>query len=338
MPQQLSIIQKLRIVSKIEDGWSIRLLAEEFNVNKNTILKIKRKWENEGTVERKVGTGRPRKTSEEQDTTLVNYLRNHPFDNASKAKFETNFPASVRTALRRVKKSDLKNCAAAKKYQLTEEKKQGRLIFALNHLLNDADFWRNVIFSDEKIFQSHNDGGIRVYRPPRSRFNENYIAPNDRSGRFSVNVWAWMSMEGLGVCWNIDGRLNSRKYLEILDNVMLPSVRQRFPDDNFIFQHDNCSVHTANCVRSYLDENNVEVLPWAAKSPDMNPLENIWGIMVTKMQKQNVIPLNKNHLWSLIEETWESLAESHNLTTNLIDSMPRRMQEVINNNGTMTRY
>ncbi|KAJ8914012.1 hypothetical protein NQ315_012035 [Exocentrus adspersus] len=63
--------------------------------------------------------------------------------------------------------------------------------------------------------------------------------PNASSGRFSVNVWGWISVEGPGVCWQIDGRLTGENYVNILDNVMLPSVQQIFPD-NFVFQHVYC--------------------------------------------------------------------------------------------------
>lgn len=200
MPRQLSNFEKLQIISKIDAGWSVRILAEEYNRSKTTIQNLKERWDNEQTVERRRGTGRSSITNEQQDANLVNFVRDHPFDCARRAKVETNFPASVTTALRRIRKTELKNCAAEKKYKLSQENKQGRIIFALNYLLNDVvNFWGRVIFSDEKVVQSYHYGHIRVYRPPRSRYEEKYISPSDKSGRFSVNVWAWMYRGGLGV-------------------------------------------------------------------------------------------------------------------------------------------
>ncbi|KAJ8942743.1 hypothetical protein NQ318_007910 [Aromia moschata] len=92
------------------------------------------------------------------------------------------------------------------------------------------------MFSDEKTFQSSKNGRLPVYRSTNTRFEENYTLSTTNSGRFSVNVWAWISVHDPGVCWQIAGRLTSAHYTNILENVMLPSARQVFPE-NFGFQH-----------------------------------------------------------------------------------------------------
>lgn len=131
----------------------------------------------------------------------------------------------------------------------------------------------------------------------------------------------------LRMYWRIEGRLNARNYLNTLD-VMLPPVREIFPSRNFIFQHDNCSLHTAHRVRDYLVENNIET------RPDINIIENV----TNKLQKLNVFPQNRENVLNFIKETWESLAENENLSINLINLVFGRLQEIINDNGAMTSY
>ena len=40
-------------------------------------------------------------------------------------------------------------------------------------------------------------------------------------------------------------------------------------------QHDNARPHVARICRQFLNRNNVNILPWPAVSPDMNPIEHI---------------------------------------------------------------
>lgn len=331
--------EKCFIIAKLEEGQSIRSVARHFHHDKSTILRIKKRWEQEHTTQRKIGSGRKRISTPDQDNELINRLRQDPFASGVQAASHIDFPGSQPTVSRRVKESELRNAASAKKTILSAQQKQGRIIFCLNYVYRPLEFWKQVIFSDEKIFQSSNDGRIRVYRPRNCRFEERYVNPSNSSGRFSVHVWAWMCVHGPGVCWRVEGRFNRHSYINILENVMLPSVSQMYPENNFVFQQDNCPVHTANDVRQWFQNHNIEILPWPAYSPDVNPVENLWGLLVKRIYKRNFRAQNANELWETIHQAWEDLYENRNqLCENLINSMPRRLNAVININGAMTKY
>ena len=203
MPQ-LNLVQRAKIIAYIQDGVPIRDVAYIMHTSKNTVIKIKHRWERDGTLEKKKAAGKTRISTEDQDNALIQYLQDNPFQIARVAIEQTNFPGSRITACRRIKNSALKNCVAAKKIKLTDEHKQARIIFSLNNMVQEN--WNRVVFTDEKVFQSTFNGHTRVYRPRNTRFDEEYIANYDRSGRFSVNVWAWLSIHGLGVCWALNDR------------------------------------------------------------------------------------------------------------------------------------
>ena len=74
-----------------------------------------------------------------------------------------------------------------------------------------------------------------------------------------------LSRHELGVCWILSERFNATTYKNILENVMLPSVRHHFPENNFILQQDNCPVHNAQIIKEYFATNNVETMVWPAK-------------------------------------------------------------------------
>jgi len=65
--------------------------------------------------------------------------------------------------------------------------------FANENLNAVPNFWDDVIFSDEKVFQSSYSGQLRVYHPRGERFEEPYLQLTDRSGRLSVHIWGWIS-------------------------------------------------------------------------------------------------------------------------------------------------
>lgn len=43
-----------------------------------------------------------------------------------------------------------------------------------------------------------------------------------------------------------------------------------------ISQHDNAQPHTAKLTTTFLQKNNITILPWSSKSPDLSPNEHLW--------------------------------------------------------------
>uniref|UniRef100_V5I9M2 Transposable element Tcb1 transposase n=1 Tax=Anoplophora glabripennis TaxID=217634 RepID=V5I9M2_ANOGL len=221
---------------------------------------------------------------EDQDRALVAYLRENPFTDMRHAIEATGFPGCKNTATVRLKEQGLFNYTAPSKELLTVQHRERRLQFARNYIQQGQHFWNNVIFSDEKIFQSTNSGKVKVYRPKNQRFHPRYVCERARSGRFSVPTWAWISDAGPGVIWRVEGNLTGLQYRTILSDIMVPSVSVFHRE--FIFQHDNSPVHTSAVVRAFMEQNNINVLPWPAKSPDLNPNENLWASVMRQLNEQ----------------------------------------------------
>ena len=84
---------------------------------------------------------------------------------------------------------------------------------------------------------------------------------------------------------------------------MLPSLRALGRGAKF--QHDNDPKHTAKITSQFLSSKKVSVLPWPSMSPDLNPIEHLWGVLKRRVEEKK--PRNIQKLKQEIEEEWKSI-------------------------------
>ncbi len=147
-------------------------------------------------------------------------------------------------------------------------------------------------------------------------------------------IWAAMSSAGVGPLCFLKSTVNTAIYQEILEHFMLPSADKLYRDADFIFQQDLAPAHTAKRTKSWFNDHGVTVLDWPANSPDLNPIENLWGIVKRKMRDTR--PNNVDDLKATVKETWASIPPQQ--CHKLITSMPHRIEAVIKAKAAPTKY
>ena len=67
--------------------------------------------------------------------------------------------------------------------------------------------------------------------------------------------------------------MNQHKYINVLNQILLPDILNNFPNGGCIFQHDRAPCHKAELA--FLKNKNFSILLCPDNSPDMNPIENL---------------------------------------------------------------
>jgi len=224
----------------------------------------------------------------------------------------------------------------AKKPALTRRHREERLALTAHWIDLPLNHWRHVVFADESRFLLHRaDGRVRVRRLVGERFQDDCVEGTVVHGGGSVHVWAAMHNGGKSELVILEENVNGVRYRNILEQHLLPWVRATF-GENFAFPDDNAPPHRARVTIQFLEEEDIMTRPQPAKSPDLNPIEHLWDELQRAVDKRDVKPANLNQLSAALTEEWQELTGEK--LTNLVNSMPRRLQVGINSRGGHTRY
>jgi len=127
--------------------------------------------------------------------------------------------------------------------------------------------------------------------------------------------------------------MDAKLYEEILQD-FIPFADEYMGKGVWLLQQDGASSHTAKTVDKYLKSQKVETYRWPPRSPDLNPVENVWAILKKKVKKRNA--QTAMELENAIFEEWEQLNDDD--LGKIAGSFNLRLEKVIEAEGEIIDY
>jgi len=340
---RLGLDVKIRIVilmAKLESATAVRraLQQEKFTdipVN-STITRIYEKFCETGSVEDIFHSGRPKKYDDNHAMKVEEILNEKPKSTLTEISSLTNIS---RSSVFRLIHSELnlKSYKIQIHQKLFEEDYDRRVQTAeeLIPLLEDITLENHIFFSDEATF--HVSGYVHTQNCRIWSSEKPTIVNEYEDNTEKVNVWCAMSSDCIIGPYFFDQNVNSNNYMEMLEGYFWPIIKRKRLASKIYFQQDGAPAHYSLIVRDWLNNKLPNrwigrrgPIEWAARSPDLTPLDFfLWGYVKQKVYQHNIKSLND--LRETITNTINSI--NPDVLYNVFSEISKRMRLVIDNYG-----
>lgn len=326
--------EKLQIIKWSYGGNSIHDIVQLFPAafenrpvpNPSTISRIIKAFEEKGCVlgckcHKQNAERQPNEEHERRDTMICAIAENEPTKSTRQIALEIG--TNKETVRKVLKKNGYKSFKLSLSQQIFPHDHERRMLFCerMMEMANENfDFLSLVCFSDESTFPllgKPNSSVVRYWSTinPRKRLDYRTQYPQ------KLNVWAGMCGDHVIGPFFIDGNLTGNRYLALLQNQIVPTLR-RLLGDNFNrtwFQQDGCPAHGTAAVSNFLENTFPNRLisrqgniAWPARSPDLAPNDFFfWGFIKQKVydhrRAENLEELRQKVQWAFECVTREML-------------------------------
>ena len=337
------------------DGKSFAAIGRELEVNADTVRKIWNRYEEHGNTKSAPRSGRPTKLDNRDRRHLKRYVKKNWSNRHEPLRDITNtlnldvHPDTLRKEIQAFGLNHRKQC---RRPYLSPKQKEARLKFAEEHIHWTIEDWRRVIFTDEMGLQTGaNEGIVWVWRAPEEEYSEDCCGVTHKSGFKKIKVWGAIRYNALSKLVILkergereEGRFSGKDYMEqVMDEELFDFLASSMEElGDVLIMEDGAGYHEGAATKRR-EQYKADGIwqgwgphTWPANSPDLNPIENLWHILRSNIQKRVPRPMKKEDLVAAVQEEWAKLDMAK--VNSLIESMPRRLQAVIDAKGGSTKY
>ena len=336
--KELSEDLRQRLVCAHSKGKGYKAISKQYDVPVSTVQSIINKYKKFNTVKNLSGRGRKCKVSPKLARKICREVSNNP-RTTTKALIQSLYQAgtsvSRSTIERFLHRGGLHGRRPRKTPLLKKKHLEARLAFARGHLKQDPSFWSNILWSDETKLELFGHMDVQyVWRRKGEAYNPKNTVPTVKHGGGNIILWGCFSSSGTGNLVKVQGIMRKEDYIKILEENVKDSARKLHLGRRWKYQQDNDPKHTAKVVTKWFKDNGVNVLEWPSQSPDLNPIENLWRELKTRVMARK--PSNLTELEAFAKEEWANIPQE--TCRKLVDTYRSRLEAVIKNKGYASNY
>lgn len=324
-------LKEVRVeIAKIlkEENYSLQQISELIDINRRTVRKYLT-WS--GPFERKRTI---RKVTPEIKQKVLELAKFPSYTQGSLSKIQKCVKILSRTTISRIIKDEgLKSYKIHKSHYLKTEDTKRRVKFCQEAI--DKNLTGNeIMFTDEKIFRmrfvfNRQNTRQRLYESEYRQGSAevlNMLKQGLPMSSPQILGAAGITPIGTTALLIIVGSLDRYNYRVILGiyQKCFTILKEKIP--NLQFMQDNAMAHRAN--KMFAEKYIKDILDWPPYSPDLNPIEILWGIMVNRMQSNYE---TMEELIQGIADIWVSISGGTLLS--LSKRFEKATNACLNNNG-----
>ena len=120
-----------------------------------------------------------------------------------------------------------------------------------------------------------------------------------------IHVWGGISKKGATGVVMFTGNMNATRLRRIFETGLIPFINDLFPTGHRLYR-DNDPKHRSDYISDFFDETGINWWPTPPESPDLNPIERIWGSL-KRYLRATYKPQNLVELKCGIKQFWMTL-------------------------------
>jgi len=193
-------------------------------------------------------------------------------------------------------------------------------------------------------FEATKAPSAREWRKKNEGLGQGCTAKGKKEGKTCVKILVGITHgAGVTLCHPVEvvGRLKGIHFAQFVnDGLFEDGINSSVSPAARTILQDNCPVQNSNIAKAAFNAQNITIFRIPSRSPDLNPIENLFNQMKQQLRKQARDQLITKETKQQFSIRVQGMLKdfSHIRINNLIDSMPKRVDAVLEKKGWRIKY